>query len=186
MDDPVPDDLAILFDQQRDALRRAVRLRLDRRLLARLDVSDVIQETFLEALRRWSGYRDQADPLPPTLWLHWLAREQVLQLHRKHLMAEQRAVGREVPPLPEESSMILARGLAGTGPSPSTQAVAAELLEKLRVALGQLDDDERDLILWRHFEQLTSRDTAALLGITEAAAGKRYVRALERLRGLMV
>ena len=74
----------------------------------------------------------------------------------------------------------------GKGPSPSQAVAAAEAAEKLRLALGQLDDDERDLILWRHFERLTNREIAQLLGISEAAAGKRYVRALERLRGLLL
>ncbi len=178
------EDLESLFAEQREGLRRAVQLRLDRRLAARLDVSDVLQETFLEALRRWPAYRE-APAMPPALWLHWLTREQVLRLHRKHLLAGQRAVGREVPALPEGSSTLLARSLAQGGPSPSAEVVVAELVERLRRALGELDDDERDLILWRHFEQLTNRETALLLGISEAAAGKRYIRALERLRGLL-
>ena len=61
-----------------------------------------------------------------------------------------------------------------------------ELAERLRLAFGQLDNDERDLILWRHFEQLSARDTAQLLQISEAAAAKRYIRAVERLRTLSV
>jgi len=173
------EDLEALFEQQRPALYRAVQLRLDRRLAARLDVSDVLQETYLEALRRWPTYRE-TQPVPPALWLYGLARERVLQLHRMHLLAEQRAVGREVPALPEASSVLLAQGLA-----PSAQVAAAEVAEKVRVALGRLDDDERDLILWRHVEQLTSREAAVLLGVSEAAAAKRYIRALERLRGLL-
>lgn len=179
------DDLTTLFERHRAALRRAVELRLDRRVRARLDISDVVQETFLEALRRWPEYQRQDAPMPADLWLHWLARERVLHLHRMHLGAEQRAVGREVPPLPEASSVVLARGLAGAGPSPSHEAALGELVERLRQALGRLNDDDRDLILWRHFEQLSNREVAVLLGITEAAAGKRYVRALERLRGLL-
>jgi DNA-directed RNA polymerase specialized sigma24 family protein len=50
--------------------------------------------------------------------------------------------------------------------------------------LGQIDSDERGLILWRHFEQLNARDMAQLLQISGAAAGKRYIRAVERLRTL--
>src|SRR5579859_568080 len=76
----------------RDAIGRAITLRLDRRLAARVDVSDVIQETFLEAVRRTPDYlRKPTMPFP--LWLRWLAREQVLVQHRKHLRAERRAVG---------------------------------------------------------------------------------------------
>jgi RNA polymerase sigma-70 factor (ECF subfamily) len=184
MSEPTTNDLERLFEQQRASLRQAVLLRLDRRVAARVDVSDVLQETFLEALRRWPNYQQTAT-LPPELWLRWLAREQVLQLHRRHLLTEQRSVQREVGTLPEASSVILARGLIQTIPSPSAQVALGEMVEKLRRALGDLEDDERDLILWRHFEQLTNRESALLLGITEAAAGKRYIRALERLRARM-
>ncbi len=67
-----------------------------------------------------------------------------------------------------------------------TELAKAELAERLRLALGQLDDDERDLIVWRHFEQLSARETAQLLQITEAAASKRYIRVLERLRTILI
>ena len=71
-------------------------------------------------------------------------------------------------------------------PSPSQALGAVELAERLRLALGQLDEDEREIILWRHFEQLTNRDIACLLAINDAAANKRYIRALQRLRGLLL
>ncbi len=176
-----PAAVAELFARHREEVRRAVALRLDRRLAARVDISDVLQETYLEASRRLPDYLRQR-PLPFALWLRWLAREKVLALHRQHLYADRR----EAAPLPADSSALLVRGLLGREPSPSQAATAAEAAERLRLALGQLDEDERDLILWRHFEQLTNREIARLLGITEAAAAKRYVRALERLRGLLI
>jgi RNA polymerase sigma-70 factor (ECF subfamily) len=180
-----PAALAELFARYRDPLRQAVALRLDRRLAARVDVSDVLQDTYLEASRRLADYLARP-ALPFGLWLRWLTREQVLTAHRRHLLADRRAVGREAPPLPAAASSVFVGALLGKGPSPSQAVAAAEAAEKLRLALGQLDDDERDLILWRHFERLTNREIAQLLGISEAAAGKRYVRALERLRGLLL
>lgn len=180
-----PAAFAELFARHREQVRQAVALRLDRRLAARVDVSDVLQETYLEASRRLPDYLARA-PLPFGLWLRWLARERVLMLHRQHLLADRRAVGREAPPLPADASSVFVGALLGKGPSPSQAVAAAEAAEKLRLALGQLTDDERDLILWRHFEHLTNREIAQLLGITEAAAGKRYIRALERLRGLLL
>jgi RNA polymerase sigma-70 factor (ECF subfamily) len=174
-----------LFVRHRDRLHRGIRLRLDRRVSARVDASDVLQETYLEALRRLTDGTQHQD-MPLELWLHWLAREQVLMCHRRHLEADKRAVGRELPALPGDSSACFVNGLVGQSSSPSQHVAAAEVADRLRVALQQLDDEERDLILWRHFEQLNNRDTAQLLGITEAAASKRYVRALERLRGLLL
>ena len=173
-----------LFARERDALRRTVVLRLDRRLAARVDVSDVVQETYLEAARRLPEYVNRAD-MPFALWLRWLARERVLMLHRQHLFADKRALGREVQPLPVDSSAQFAAGLLGPGPSPSQAAAAMELAERLRMALQQLDDEERELLVGRHFEQLSNRELAQLLGISEAAANKRYIRALQRLRGIL-
>jgi RNA polymerase sigma-70 factor (ECF subfamily) len=195
--DPSEDDLltrarggdqsaaAALLDRHREPLRRAILLRLDRRVAGRVDADDVLQETYLEAVRRLPAYLEKPD-MPFALWLRWLAREQVAMCHRRHLGADKRAVGREVAPLPADSSAQFVNALAGRGPSPSQHLRATEAAERLRLALQQLDDEERDLLLWRHFEQLTNREIAQLLSITEAAAGKRYLRALERLRGLLV
>jgi RNA polymerase sigma-70 factor (ECF subfamily) len=176
--------LDALFARHRERLRHGIALRLDRRLAARVDVSDVLQETYLEAARRLPDYLARPE-MPFGLWLRWLARERVLVLHRRHLGAGRRAVGQEVRPLPVDSSAQLVQGLVGPGPSPSQAVAAVELAERLRLALQQLDDDERDLLLWRHFEQLSNRDIAQLLRISESAANKRYIRALQRLRGLL-
>ena len=173
-----------MFARHCEQLRQAVALRLDRRLAARVDVSDVVQETYLEAARRLPEYLERS-AMPFALWLRWLARDRVLTLHRKHLFADKRAVGREVQPLPVDSSAQFAAGLLGPGPSPSQAAAALELAERLRLALQQLDEDERGLLVGRHVEQLSNRELAQLLGISEAAANKRYVPALERLRGIL-
>lgn len=176
---------ADLFARHDALVRQTVVLRLDRRLAARVDVADVVQETYLEATRRLDEYL-RRPVLPFDLWLRRLARERVLMLHRQHLFADRRAVGREAPPLPVDSSTCFTRALLGREPSPSQAVAAAEVAERLRQALGQLDDDERDLILWRHFEHLANREIAQLLEIAEAAAAKRYIRAVERLRGILI
>ncbi len=159
---------------------------MDRRVAARVDASDVLQETYLEAFKRLPRYLQQQG-MPFYLWLCWIAREKVLALHRRHLGADKRAVTHEAALLPADSSAtFVSVVIAGHEPSPSQALVKAELAERLRVALGQLDEDERDLILWRHFEQLSARDMAQLLQISEAAASKRYIRAVERLRTALI
>jgi RNA polymerase sigma-70 factor (ECF subfamily) len=173
-----------LFARHREQLRYGIALRLDRRLAARIDVSDVLQETYLEATRRLEEYLNRPE-LPFSLWLRWLARDKVLALHRQHLQADRRAVGREVQPLPVESSAQLMSGLMASGPTASQVLAAAELAEQLRLALQQMSEGEREILLWRHFEQLTNREIALLLRISDAAANKRYIRALQRLRGLL-
>jgi RNA polymerase sigma-70 factor (ECF subfamily) len=175
-----------LFKRHRGRLLKAIAMRLDRRLAARVDASDVLQETHVEVFQRLPKYLQNGE-MPFHLWIHWIAREKVLALHRQHLGAEKRAVIYEAPLLPADSSATFVRGvIAGREPSPSQALAKTELAECLRLALGQLDSDERDLILWRHFEQLSADDTAQLLQISEAAASKRYLRALERLRTILV
>lgn len=183
MSDEAPFAWSHELESHRERLRRAVALRLDRRLAARLDVSDVVQEVLLEAVARLRAGR--RDGMPLDLWLNWLAREKVIALHRSHLHAARRATGHEAPPLPADASSCFVAALQARGPSPSQAAQQAEAAEQLRRALSLLDEDERDVILWRHFEQLSNREIARLLSISEAAAGKRYIRALERLRGLL-
>ena len=175
-----------LFKRHRGRLRKAIAMRIDRRLAARVDASDVLQETYLEAFRRLPKYLRQEE-MPFYLWLLWIAREKVLALHRRHLGAEKRAVTHEAPLLPVDSSAtFVSFVIAGREPSPSQALAKTELAERLRLALGRLDEDERDLILWRHFEQLCARDMAQLLQISQAAASKRYIRAVERLRTILL
>src|SRR5262249_10247848 len=112
--------------------------------------------------------------------------ERVLMLHRRHLHAEARAVAREAAPLPADSSACLVSALVGREPSPRQQAGAPEVAEQLRLALGRLDEDERRVTLGRHLEHLSNEVIAGLLGVSEAASAEWYVRALERLRGLLL
>src|SRR5512137_2191680 len=88
-----------LFSRHRARLRRAIAMRMDRRVAARADASDVLQETYMEAFHRVSKYLQHED-MPFYLWLHWIAREKVLGLHRRHLGAAKRAVHHEVQLLP--------------------------------------------------------------------------------------
>jgi RNA polymerase sigma-70 factor (ECF subfamily) len=175
--------VAELFSRHRDQLRRALALRIDPRLAPRVDVSDILQETYLEATRRLPDYLIKP-AMPFYLWLRWLANEQLLMARRRH-EADKRDIGREAIGLPVDSSAQFMNGLIGRAPSPSHALAAEELADRLQAALQQLDVDEREIILIRHFEQMTNREIAQLLEITEAAASKRYIRALERLRGLL-
>ena len=114
-------------------------MRMDRRVAARVDASDVLQDTYLEAFKRLPRYLQQ-QPMPFYLWLFWIAREKVLALHRRHLGAEKRAVTHEAPLLPADSSAtFVSVVIAGHDPSPSQALAEAELAERLRVALGRRD-----------------------------------------------
>jgi RNA polymerase sigma-70 factor (ECF subfamily) len=177
-----------LFTRHRGRLRRMVEIRLDRRLQGRIDASDVIQDAYLDVVSRLDEYL--RDPrLPLFLWLRLVVGERLLKLHRHHLGTQGRDVCREVSlyrgALPQASSAALAAQLLGKHTSP-TQAVArAERILRLQEALNTLDPLDREILSLRHFEELTITETAQVLDITEAAAAKRYLRALKRLRELL-
>jgi RNA polymerase sigma-70 factor (ECF subfamily) len=183
-----PDALAEIFARHRDRLRRMVELRLDRRLQARLDPSDVIQDAYLEVAQRLETYLQEPN-LPLFLWLRLVVGEQLINLHRHHLGTQMRDAGVEVSlyrgALPEASSAALAAQLLGKHTSPTQAAIRAERLLRIQEALNSLDPLDREIISLRHFEQLSRAESAQALGIEESAASKRYIRALKRLKSIL-
>ncbi|QDV36436.1 sigma-70 family RNA polymerase sigma factor [Tautonia plasticadhaerens] len=177
-----------LFVRHRKRLRAMVDLRLDWVLRGRVDASDVLQDAYLDVARRLDDYL--LDPkIPPFLWLRLIVGERLISLHRHHLGAQMRDPAREVSlyrgAMPEASSAALASRLMGELTSPSEAAIRAERTLKLQEALNALDPIDREVLSLRHFEQLTRGETAQVLGITESAAAKRYVRALKRLKATL-
>jgi RNA polymerase sigma-70 factor (ECF subfamily) len=174
-----------IFARNRQRLHRMVQMRLDWRLQGRIDASDVIQDACLEASRRLEDYLRQPT-MPLFLWLRFLVGERLMFLHRHHLGMKMRDARREVAlfqeALPEASSAALAAQLLGHHTSPSEAVVRAEQLLRVQEAVNRLDPLDREIISLRHFEQLSRAEAAQVLGIAEAAAAKRYVRALKRLK----
>src|SRR5437773_9254660 len=177
-----------LLARHRERLRRMVALRLDHRLQGRIDASDVIQETYLEAWSRLADYL-RNPTMPFFLWLRFLAGQKLVTLHRHHLGVEMRDPGREVSlyhgSLPETSSAALAAQLLGHDTRPSEAAVRAELKIRLQEALNTMDPLDREVLALRHLEQLSLAETAQVLGITESGASRRHLRALKRLKDIL-
>lgn len=177
--------LAELFSHFQPQLRRMVDLRLDARLGGRVSPSDVLQEAYLDALKRLEHFTHQPD-MPAYVWLRLIAGQRLVDVHRQHLGAQMRDAGQEISINRDgtagASSMCLAAQLVGHLPSPSQAAARRELTEKLEAALNTLDPIDREVLSLRHFEELSNRETAAVLGIEPAAASKRYIRALDRLK----
>ena len=123
-------------------------------------------------------------PMPFRLWMRKKAYERLLNLRRDHLLREKRSVRREVP-LPDRSSLLLARPLLANQPTPSQEAEARELAERIARAVAQLGDADREILLLRHAEDLPFEEIAFLLDLTSAAARKRFGRALIRLQNLL-
>jgi RNA polymerase sigma-70 factor (ECF subfamily) len=177
--------LAALVERHRDRLERMVRLRMDRRLQGRVDAADVVQEAYLAVRGKFPQY--SADPrLPFFLWLRLEVGQKLVDLHRSHLGTKMRDAGQEVSlhrgPLPQVTSLSLAEHLLGKLTSASKAAIRAELKLRVQEALNSMDPHDREVLILRHFEELSNAETAQVLGIKPSAAVNRYVRALKRLK----
>jgi RNA polymerase sigma-70 factor (ECF subfamily) len=176
-----------LLARHRDRLRRMIAWRLDRRLAARVDPSDAVQEVLLEASRKMDRYLTER-PLPFFPWLRSLAGEHLATLHRRHVRARGRSVLREevsVLHLPDDSAAELAARLVTSSTGPTQRAIRKELRERVQQALGQLPERDREVLVLRNLEQLSVADTAEVLQISTAAVKMRHMRALERLHALL-
>jgi RNA polymerase sigma-70 factor, ECF subfamily len=176
-----------LLQRHRGRLRRMVAVRMDPRLAARVDPSDVVQETLAEADRRLDGYLKDR-PLPFYPWLRQIAWDRMVEQHRRHVRAARRSVTREEARplgLPEGSAAELADRLLARPGSPSVSAQREELRGRVRAALEALPGQDREVLVLRHLEELSAREVGAVLGLSEAAAKMRALRALKRLRARM-
>jgi RNA polymerase sigma-70 factor (ECF subfamily) len=176
-----------LIALHRERLRRMVAVRMDGRLAARIDASDVVQEALAEANQHLDAYF-QERPLPFYPWLRQFAWHRLRHLHRHHIDARRRSVAREVPwelPLPDHSALDLARRMTASGTSPSRRLIRDEERERVQAALSRLDPRDREVLVLRYLEDLSTEEIVAVLGIRAGAVKMRHVRALERLRGLL-
>jgi RNA polymerase sigma-70 factor (ECF subfamily) len=177
-----------LFSRYHDRLRRMVRVRLSRRLRGRVDDADVLQEAYVEISRRFDEYlRDPA--LPFFLWVRHLTGLKLVEVHRRHLGTRLRDADREVSlhrgGVPEADSASLADQLLGKMTPPSQAAIKAEICIQVQEALNSMDPVDREVLVMKHFEQLSTSEIAQVLGLSKAGAGSRYLRAVKRLRELL-
>jgi RNA polymerase sigma-70 factor (ECF subfamily) len=172
-----------LFNRHRGQLKRAVQLRLDRRLRARIDPSDIVQEAQLEAYRRLDDYLTR-QPMPFVLWLQKTAQERLYTHRRAHVQTARRSVRREEP-FPEESSMLIAAAFLKRSSSPSRRVAAREYEQLVTEAVNELAPLDREIILMRNVEGFSQREIALMLELRYDATRQRYGRALVKLQRLL-
>ncbi len=167
-------------------LRRMVSVRMDPRLAVRVDASDVVQETLLVALQRLPEYLRER-PLAFYPWLRQIALERLVHLWRQHFQARNRSVCREEQQTEGSTSGAEepAHQFLAQSDSLLQRLVRKETLGRLREALTRLPPDDREVLVLRHLEQLSTAETAAVLGISETAAKQRHLRAIRRVRRLL-
>ncbi len=180
--------VAELFGRYRQKLLRMIALRIDARVLGKVDAEDVLQDAFMEAARRIQDYLDRPS-VPFFVWLRQIAGQVLIDTHRRYLGAKMRDVNLEVTlhraGSAGTSSAFWVAHLADSLTTPSQFAVREEMVSELRAALGELDEIDREVLVLRHLEELSNNEVAEVLGLDKYAASKRYLRALKRLRRVM-
>jgi RNA polymerase sigma-70 factor (ECF subfamily) len=181
-----------LLALHQDRLVSVIGFRLDARLRGRVDAADVMQEAFIAATARRAEFFGQSTQ-PLFLWLRWMVGNTLLELHRHHLGVQMRDARRETSSArpgsrdagDDDTRAALIAHLTAGVTGPATAAARADLKARLNEAMDRMDAIDREVLALRHFEQLTTREAAQVLGIQEDAAAKRYMRALVRLREML-
>jgi RNA polymerase sigma-70 factor, ECF subfamily len=179
--------LGELFSLHRPRLWRTVNFRLGGRLAGRVDPDDVLQEAYLVAAQRIEHYgRDWS--ASPFLWLRMIVLQVLIDVHRRHLGAQKRDAGKELPifeQYPQATSASMAIHLAGDWTSPSQAAIRGESLDIVERAIAAMDPIDQEILALRHFEELSNSEVAEVLSIQPKAASIRYIRALKRLKEIL-
>lgn len=177
-----------LMEKHRRSVRRLVELRLDRKVQQRVDVSDVVQDVMVEASGRLEKYLD-GPAMPFHLWIRQIAWDRIIDTYRRHRVSAKRNMDREqpiaVPAGPNQSTMELAVQLCDPELTPATAATQREIAGKVEEVIELLDEQDREIILMRHYEHLSNIEIAEVLELNPPAASMRYLRALRRLRQLL-
>jgi RNA polymerase sigma-70 factor (ECF subfamily) len=179
--------LAEFFADERPRLQRMVEFRLDPRLRGRVDADDILQEAYVAAAQRLEALRT-SQPMSPLVWLRLIVGQTLIDVHRRHIGAQRRGADRErsiQANLAGGTSMTMTFHLLGRLTSPSNAALKAELSGLVTKALDEMNETDREVLALRHFEELTNKETAEVLGIEPKAASIRYVRALARLKEVL-
>lgn len=181
------DDDAVneLMERHRDSIRRLVRMRLDHKIRRRVDISDIVQDVMIEANRRLTRYLDNP-VMSFHLWLRQIARDRIIDAHRRHRASARRSVDREqtmsVPRGYDHSSIQLAGQISDAELTPAAAALHNELARRVESAIAEMDETDSEIIVMRHYENLSNQEIAEALDLTEPAASMRYLRAIRRLR----
>lgn len=181
-----PHALGRLLDAYRQYLTLLARMQIDRTLRIKLDASDVVQETFLEAHRDFTQFRGSSRG-ELVAWLRQiLARNLANQVrHYRGTKRRDLRLERHLGLAVDRSSEHLAEQVVFPGASPSHEAARGEAAVVLANALGQLPDDYRDALVLRNLEELSFPEVAERMGRSVDSVKKLWARGLAQLRKLM-
>jgi RNA polymerase sigma-70 factor, ECF subfamily len=199
MDSPVrPEDLLVraleedgeslgqLLESYRNYLRLLASLEIGQRLQVKMDASDLVQETLLEAHKDFAGFRGSSER-EFVAWLRRVMASVLCGALRKYVGTQKRDIRleRTLQDSLDRSSLLLGRDFADPHSSPSQQASRREQSVLLANALAKLPKDYRDVLVLRHLNELTFPEISRRMGRTLDSVEKLWVRGLSRLRQIL-
>ncbi|MBS0265921.1 MAG: sigma-70 family RNA polymerase sigma factor [Planctomycetes bacterium] len=169
----------------RDYLRLLARIQMGPRLQAKLDASDIVQQTILQAHEARDSFRGQSEP-EQLAWLRTILAN-VLAAAVRRFQTQARNVRQEqsLDQQLELSASRMERWLAADLTSPSQGAVRSEELLRLATALCSLPDDQRQAVELHHLQGLPLAEVAQALGKSRGAVVGLLFRGLKKLRELL-
>jgi RNA polymerase sigma-70 factor (ECF subfamily) len=175
------DALGQLLETQRVGLHRLAEGQIEGRIAVRVDASDIIQQTFLEAYRSFPQFAGR-DTRELVAWLQRILHHKIAGAIRNHALLQKRSVGRERSIDDSQGGRPLKQDLDANVSSPSQKAIRGEDAERLAQALAALPDDQREAVQLRHLEGWPLADIAARLGRSPAATAGLIKRGMKTLR----
>jgi len=180
--------MADLFSIHRDRFAQIVQFRMNPRISSRVDIEDILQEAFLDATKRIKHFVDDS-AMSPFVRLREIVLQTLVDVHRRHLGVQARDCSREVSLAPQkfgyDTSICLNVLLIGNLTSPSSAAMHNELSIQIQTALSSMEPIDREVLMMRHFEDLSNKEISQALGIKISAASRRYIRAVKRLGDIL-
>lgn len=178
--------LGELFSLHHERLLQFIRFRLDPRLQARLDAEDVMQEAYIDCEKRIGSF-DYDKATTAYVWIRMITAQTLTDLHRRHVEAKARGVGREarLAPVPAASSVIVSQHFVAKLASPSAVAMRGELEALVERTLAEIDPIDREILILRHFEEVSNAEAAEIMQLPESTASSRFLRALSKLRAVL-
>ena len=179
--------LAELFALHQDRFLRMIHFRLDPNLRSRVDPLDVLQDAYIDADQRLHTFLARGDATIG-VWLRLIVLQRLQMVVRHHLLTTKRDARKEITlDLRDDSQQFnrIAEMLADSITSPSDALARDDAVKLVEQMLSEIPLVDREVLVLRHFEQLTNDEVAEILKISRTAASNRYVRALRRMQSLI-
>jgi RNA polymerase sigma-70 factor (ECF subfamily) len=180
------ESLGELLQSYRNYLQLVARTQINQHLTIRVNPSDIVQETFLQACHAFGQFEGTTEA-ELLAWLRRILVSRLISTFRAHLSAKKRDVRRQrsleqMTHDMDRSTQLVEAALIAQGSTPSLHVQRRELAALVADRVAELPAQYREVIILRSLEGRTFEDIAERTGGTADAARRLWVRAVGRLR----